>query len=339
MQHSDPRRRATRPLCASDPNLSRVSAANGFQFPLGCVPAEPLEPREGYHVEFESSQEEWPDCYMFDAVVSAEKLEPLVRDLLRLAPASVVPILDVRGDDAYREMDPYLGLEEIDKEDFLAMLRPARAFLLDDGHCGFGALSEEPLFYLYVDDHKMVTVRVSLADAAEVEELLQAHGIPSEAEPLGVDSVEHDHLDTLWTDDNRSDLLDFYGVLDLLRYEWNLELNIDPETNVDDDGRRLGMTAWRVLLLLEQAATGPRWRGVASAPASGDGSRYAEVLLAADSLGAVDEMVSEVARQLPGYRLLELVTADRIRPDELAEALGEEVDLAEARVYAFELVD
>jgi hypothetical protein len=338
MQSPDPRRRSSRPLCASDPKLSRQAAANGFRYPLGCVPAENLEPREGYLVEFESSQEEWPDCYMFDAVVSAEKVEPLVRDLLRLAPVRVTPILDVRGDDAYREIDPYLGVEEIHKQAVVDMLASARAFLLEDGHCGFGVVAEEPLFYLYVDDHKMVTVRVGLTDAAEVEEIFAAHDVPGDVEPIGVDAAAHDHLDTLWTDDNRRDLLDFYGMLDTLRYEWNLELNVDPATNVDDDGRRLGTSAWRVLLLLEPTQSPSGWRGGA-APRGEAGGKYAEILLAADCLQAVDELIQQVGAQLPGYRLADLVTADRIRPDELAQMLEQEVELDEAKVFSIELVD
>lgn len=338
MQSSDPRRRSTRTICANDPKLTRLVAKNGFQFPLGAIPAENLEPREGYHVEFESSQQDWPDCYMFDIVVSAEKIEPLLRDLLTLAPTKLIPILDVRGDDAYREMDPYIGAQEIDRSDLLAMLSAARPFLLEDGHCGFGALSEDPLFYIYVDDHKIITVRVSLQEAGEVEDVLQRRGVEADVEPVGVDAVAHDHLDTLWTDDNRTDLLDFYGMLDTLRFEWALELNVDPDLNVDDDGRRLGTTAWRVLLLLEPMPGQPRWRG-AERDKAGPTGRYAEVLLAADSLNQVDELVMRLGRQLPGYRLVELVTADRIRPDELAEALSEEVELSDPQVYSLELVD
>ncbi|MFG0251302.1 MAG: hypothetical protein ACF8NJ_00340 [Phycisphaerales bacterium JB038] len=337
MQFGQPRR-YLRPLCAVDPRLERVVTVNGFQFPLGVIPAESVEPSEGYRQEFESGQAEWPDCYMFDVVVSAEKAEPLFRDLLRLAPSRLVPILDVRGDDAYREMDPYLGLEELDRETLTGLLTPARAFLFEDGHCGFGVVAEDPLFYVYLDDHKILTIRCGLTEAGEVEELLEAQGISAETEPLGVDAVAHDHLDVLWTDDNRRDLLDFYGMLDTLRQEWGLELNIDPESNVDDDGRSLDMTAWRVLLLLEAINDEPRWRGKASAPGVSM-SKYAELLLTAESLARVDELVERVARELTGYRLLDLVTADRIRPEELSEALGEELEPTEPRVFSIELIE
>jgi hypothetical protein len=337
MQFGEPRR-SLRPLCAVDPRLERVVTANGFQFPLGVIPAENAEPREGYRHEFETGQADWPDCYLYDVVLSAEKTEPLVRDLLRLAPPRLVPILDVRGDDAYREMDPYLGLEELDREAIATMLTTARAFLFEDGHCGFGVVAEDPLFYIYVDDHKIVTIRCGLTEASEVEEVLEAHGIAGDSEPIGIDSVAHDHLDTLWTDDNRTDLLDFYGMLDTLRYEWGLELNIDPETNVDDDGRLLETTAWRVLILLEPTQVLPRWRGPATEPSKAP-VKYAELLLAAESLVRVDELVERVARELTNYRLVDLVTADRIRPEELSEALGQETETKEPCVYAIELID
>src|SRR6185295_6009920 len=98
------------PSCRLDPSVKRQST-DGFQFPLGVYPIEALAPKAGYTLTFEAADgdndsgewEEWPDRYMFDIVVSAERLEPLCRRLFSILPGRIYPILDLLGRDAYRE--------------------------------------------------------------------------------------------------------------------------------------------------------------------------------------------------------------------------------------------
>ncbi|MCK4872057.1 MAG: hypothetical protein KAS72_04965 [Phycisphaerales bacterium] len=326
--------RTKRAISAVDPTLSHTVSAHGFQYPLGCIPTEPCEPVEGYTMEFETAQGEWPDCYLIDIVVSSERTEPLMVDLFALLAPDVLPILDVRGDDAYREMDPYLAAEPISQADLLNTMRPFRAFLFEDGHCGFGVMSEEPFAFVYLDDHKIITIRVELTRADAVEQILAEHGVSDHAEPVGVDSVAHEHRDVLWIDDNRSDLLDFYGVLDALRYEWNLELNIDPDSNVDDDGRLLGMTAWRVLLYLERQ---PEENTSGAQTRDPDGA-YAELLLTARNLNEVDGLVAAACEMIKGYAVVDQVSSDRLRPEELIDAVGHDVDFDTAKAYRMEIM-
>jgi hypothetical protein len=319
------------PVCRLDPARTRMVAPNGFRYSHGCVPTEPCLPVEGYLSEFEPGAGDWPDTYFFDVVLSHEKIGPVMTDLFSLLPDDVTPMLDVRGDDAYREMDPYIGLEPVTKEEMLTVVNRFQAFLFDDGHCGFGAMAEEPFCSVYLDDHKVIAVRIELARGHEVEAILEEHGIATGVNPTGVDAVGHEHRDVLWTDENRSELLDFYGVLDELRFRWNLELNIDPETNIDDDGRQLGLSAWRVLLYLEPTAakhsTGKPPRGV-----------YAELLLTAGSLQEADRLAAEACDLIQGYEPVDQPATDRIRPDELAQALGREAEFSEPQVHRIEII-
>src|SRR5262245_12808718 len=106
------------PRCRLDPSIDRV-VVDGFAFPLGVYPVESMEPAPGYSVDFEPADgdneegewEEWPDRYVFDIVITAERLEPLCRSLLGLMPGRAYPILDFLGLDAYREVDPFISYE------------------------------------------------------------------------------------------------------------------------------------------------------------------------------------------------------------------------------------
>src|SRR4051812_21172819 len=77
------------PRCRADNSIQRI-VKDGFAFPLGVYPVEELTPRPGYSVDFEPADgddndgqwEAWPDRYVFEIVISAERLEPLCRSLL-----------------------------------------------------------------------------------------------------------------------------------------------------------------------------------------------------------------------------------------------------------------
>jgi len=130
--------------CLLNPALERVRV-NGFAFPLGVYPVEPIAPKSGYTVDFEPADgdeewEEWPDRYVYEVLVSAERLRPLCSALLSLLPGRVYPILDVLGNDAFREIDPYIAYELAGVESLYDGLRWYEPFLFEDGLCGFGAM-------------------------------------------------------------------------------------------------------------------------------------------------------------------------------------------------------
>lgn len=312
--------------CQADATIQRKT--NGtFQYPLGVYPVEELTPKEGYISEFEQADggdqsgdwEEWPDRYVLDVVVSAEKLQPLCRHLFAMMPPKVYPILDILGHDAFREVDPHISYDLVGLDIFLDGIMRFKDFLFEDGMCGFGAMSESPFFYVFVDEHKIVTIRVEATRRERLEKLLEAFELESSGpgkEPVGADGAAHEHRTVLSIGDN-SKLLGAEEVVEQLRDEWRLVLNVDPETNMDDDGTDLGVTAWRCLVRCDplESLKGKK--------------KYAEVILDAESLReaeetafeAVDELLEEggVAEEFDDQIM---VSADRLDAEGLADLIG-----------------
>ena len=265
---------------------------------------------------------------MFDVVITHQRVEALARACFALLPGRIYPILDVLGNDEYREVDPYIAYDAVGIERFIDAIRRHRGWFYDDGMVGFGAMSVDPFVYVYVDEHKILTLRVQVDLRERVEKILQAFDLQPVEEPLGVDSVEHEHMGVLVSSDDRPDLLYMDEIVDELRESWRLELNIDPDENVDDDGKPLGVTGWRCLI-------GRRRDG-------SDAEDTVVVLLAAPSLTdaehlAADAAASEDADNIDEIRIIE---AHRVSPERFAEMLGgaPEGMLSAARVWAVERV-
>lgn len=346
-----------------NPALERVRV-NGFAFPLGVYPVEPVAPTSGYTVDFEPADgdeewEEWPDRYVYEVLVSAERLRPLCSALLSLLPGRVYPILDVLGNDAFREIDPYIAYELVGVESLYDGLRWYEPFLFEDGLCGFGAMTEEPFFYFFLDEHKVLTIRVETEQKERVDRLLAAFELENlsgdaggrarprraDGQPLvevmAADAVSHEHRSVLLTPDDRPELPGPEEVTEALVDLWGMTLNIDVERNLDDDGRELGPTGWRCLVRVEPEpdaqAMGPHApEGNATGeddrpPRASERTRYAEVLLAASCWREAEDLAMVAASQLPGapkgVSLSDehgprLVSADRLRRHELATILG-----------------
>ncbi|MFG0274746.1 MAG: hypothetical protein ACF8QF_06790 [Phycisphaerales bacterium] len=317
-----------------DPAVERMTTG-GFAYPLGVYPVEAHTPREGYAVAFEPADggeepgdwEEWPDRYVYDIVISATRLRAFLRSLFALLPARIYPILDILGSDAYREIDPYIAYDLVGFDRFLEGVRRHGAWLYEDGMVGFGAMCDEPFVYVYVDEHKVVTVRVETALRERVERVLEAFDLSAGVEEGGVDAVAHEHRGVLLCPPERPDLLTGEEVIEELADLWRLRLNVDRERNLDDDGRDLGTTGWRCLVRRQRAEGSP--------------IDYAEAVIAAGSLDeaetlALDAALSEADGPGPDdqWPRAQLVQADRVTPEQLAQLLGEAADLDASRVLA-----
>lgn len=341
--------------CSPDPSIQRVTIGD-FSFPLGVYPVEALTPAPGYRVDFEPADgtdpedaagelddadssfrfvgdlaegdgeggvgeewEEWPDRYVFDIVISAGRLPALLRSLLSLMPGRVYPILDVLGQDGYREVDPYIAYNPVGIERLMDGMRRFGSFLFEDGLCGFGAISEEPFYYVFVDEHKIVTVRAEAALKERVERALAAFDLAPLEEPAGVDAVAHEHRGVLTAPESNAQLLLSEEVVERLIDAWRLTLNIDIDSNVDDDGRPLGMTIWRCLVRSVPEAG-------SSDPLIGpQGATYWEALLTARNWRDAEELALSTveATDPPQAREhwpeLAVITADRMTPAQFEE--------------------
>lgn len=311
-----------------DPAIERVRVEE-FQFPLGTYPTEPSTPRPGYTMQFEAADgsdptdftgqgfteelEEWPDRYVYDVLVSHERLRPFCRAIFSLLPGRFFPILDVLGNDAYREIDPYIAYELVGCERFLDGLRFYEPWFFEDGLVGFGALSIDPFFYVFVDEHKIVTVRVAPDLKEKLERLLACFELSAVEELHGADAVAHEHRGVLIAPEERQDLLTPDEVIERLRDNWALQLNIDPTTNLDTEGNELGITAWQCVVRCTPTDE--------EAPES-----YAELLLTAENLQRAEEIaadaVSSKEHSSEPWDEIDVIRADRITFDQMEEWLG-----------------
>lgn len=349
--------------CKADPSIERKIVGD-FQFPLGVYPVEEMTPVPGYTLDFEPADgggaggstgggdrddsggdwEEWPDRYVFDAVLSAQRVPSLVRAMLHLMPPRVYPILDILGHDAFREVDPYVSYELVGVDRIHEAIRQVPDFFFEDGLCGFGCMSEEPFMYFFVDEHKIVTIRAEAAAKERVEKLLAAFDLAQTPDAAGADSAAHEHRGVLHAPGGDLTLMDFDEIVERLRDDWRLVLNIDPESNVDDDGKDLGVTAWwcRVRVAIPQPGLTPAPKGPApeepesttpsespeespsaeSVPVFNE--RHAEVVLGATCLKEAEEVAVAEAAKLagpmpPGLPPPVVVFADRITAEQLED--------------------
>ncbi|MDX2147982.1 MAG: hypothetical protein SFZ23_10710 [Planctomycetota bacterium] len=306
--------------CAADQALTRITLGS-FQFPLGVYPLEAMEARPGYEVLFESADgdddegewEEWPDRYCFTVAISNERVPLLVQMLLSLMPGRIYPILDILGQDAFREIDPYVSYELTGQDRVVDALRRFKDFFFEDGMVGFGGLCEEPFFYFFVDEHKLVTIRCEPGWKDKIERLLQAFDLQQVDEVAGADYTRHEHRGVLVAPQDRPDLLSPEQVLEFLRDQWALVLNIDPESNVDDEGQDLGLTCWRCVV---------RCGGEDASDV-----RYAEILLKATCLREAEDLAIDSLKQLrspkdaPWVETV-FVAQERLLGSEFVEALA-----------------
>lgn len=365
------------PRCRVDKSIERL-VVNGFEFPLGVYPVEELSPREGFTVAFEAADggeggaagggglesssyggeeadesperpgewEAWPDRYVWDIVIRASRLDALCRALFAILPGRVFPILDYLGCDAFREIDPYVAYDLVGQERFTEGLRLYRSFLLEDGLVGFGAMSDEPFLYVFVDEHKIVTVRGETELKDKIEKILAAFDLEEVEQIAGADAALHEHRTVLDAPDGRPDLLSADEIVEELKDLWGLSLNVDGERNTDDKGTELGITGWRCLVraMTEQGQF-----------------KYVEVLLTADCLNTAMDLAAEGAEGVleeeraqeedplasleepEGPTELDLVSADRLRGDDFIQAVRKAVEkpasLDSEAIWSARLVD
>jgi len=310
--------------CLVNPVLTRTEV-EGFKFPLGVYPVEKMTPRAGYTLNFEPADgdetdgewEEWPDRYIFDIVLSWERVEAMCRQLFAMLPGRVFPIIDILGHDAYREIDPYMAYELVPLDSFTDGVHRFRDLFFEDGMCGFGAMTEEPFLYIFIDEHKIITIRAEPSLKERLEKLLKAFDLEQMEEPAGADASSHEHRTVLLMPADKPDLLGPEEIVERLRDQWNLVLNVDPDTNVDEEGKPLGTTPWRCVVRVERGDARRKTR-----------EQYAEVLLYADCLKVAEEASMTAVENLVGSKkpAIEdalIVAADRLMPEQMSQLMGE----------------
>ncbi len=294
-------------------DLARESVG-GFQLPLGIEAAGVPHPTEGYLVTFREGEEEEPDTYVFEATASHERVRGLFRDALDLLPGEVRGILEIESLDAYRSLDVHLGIEPIDRDDFLADIAEFEPVILEDASIGVGGNADEPFVEVFIDGWKTVTIEVPIELKSRVESLLARHGLEETDETWPPD--EEGRLfstvtvrPVLQVTDTQDPNIDEIALQ--LRERWALELDIDPQRNLDEQGVELGLTLWHAIVMV-----------VAADPAREAGA-YVDVWATAGSLAEMEQLIDEALDAQDEWIFDGIYSVERVafdeRPDELAE--------------------
>jgi len=283
-----------------------------YQLPLGVRETKLGVPTQGYTVRFQEGKGDDPDTYLFHAVVSHERLRPLIDAAFNLLPKEVTPVVEIGSRDAYRMVDVYLGEEPMPLVEFLRTWYDFEEILLEDVTIGVGANAEEPWVDIFIDTWKGVVISVPVDMRDEVERILGSlaiHEVEQTWEEKD-DPIEEDELvsdSVLDLADNRPDLEE---LLLELRERWMLELNIDRETNVDEAGRPLGMTLWHAVVFATSS--------------DGDEGRGANIILwmTAGSLAQAEELIEDALLDHPDLVFESIYTMDRVAYDDRPQSLS-----------------
>ena len=294
------------------PDIERT-VIDGFALALGIAPGNVTPPTVGYTVAYTSGHDDEPDTYSFYVAVSHERVAPILAIVFSLLPEEVCAIVEISSRDAYRQTDVFLSYEEISREDFLRTWDQWEPILLEDGSIAAGANSESPFVEIFVDQWKGVSIIVPLDMHDDVERLLASAGLKEVQETwaLGNDNPALDKVQirpVLAALDGMA--ADIDDVLTELRHDWRMELNIDPDTNVDEGGRHLGFTLWHALLDLHRVD---------------DTRQMADMSLwaTAGSLTELEQLIEGELERTGEWMLGDVYLTDRIafdeRPDELSD--------------------
>jgi len=294
-------------------DLERCNA-EGFQLPLGVEAAGLPSPRPGYTLEYNAAEVEDADSYSFHVVTSHERVRAVLHTALTLLDDEVFPVVEVGSRDAYRSIDVFTAQAPVGKREFLTVWSNFEPFLLEDATIGAGASSEEPAIEIFLDAWKGVSIHVPVRMRERVEVMLAGLGLGEVPETWPSD-IEQDVIsssrvrDVLELLDDQSPDLD--ELLLQMRESWGLELDVDPEVNVDEGGRQLGFTLWHAIIVVEPEDP------------EEDRGAYVSIWATATSLKQVEELVADALVGMPEWSFQSIYSIDRVAFDERPDELGE----------------
>ena len=285
-----------------------------FALPLGIEPLNLPAPNQGYTLEFHEGEDGDPDGWSFHVVASHDRMVGLVREAFGLLPEEVSPIVEVGSRDAYRSTDIYLANEPVPFEDFLETWEAFEPVILEDASIGVGANAEvdDAFVEVFLDSWKGLLIHVPDDMKGQVERMLRRHSLreveETWPEDLDDEGPPSQVREVLQIDDEESPDLD--EVLLQLRERWGLELDVDPETNLDDAGRSLGNTLWYGIALCREAS-------------GQGGGAYITMWVTAGSVAEVERLAAWRLKQEGRWAFQSFYTLDRVAFDERPEELGD----------------
>ncbi|MSR18010.1 MAG: hypothetical protein EXS00_02390 [Phycisphaerales bacterium] len=291
-------------------DLTRA-VVGSFALPLGIEPIDLPTPAQGYTLQYEPGEDGEPDSYSFHIVVSHDRLSGVIAAAFTLLTDEVLPVVEIGSRDAYRTVDTYVSREPIRLDEFLSVWTRYEPVLLEDASLGAGASCEDPPVEVFLDSWKGLSIHVAIEMRKEVQALLGELGL-REVLTTWPDEIEcrpdppSNMREVLAIEDGQSPDID--EILLQLRDWWMLELDVDPDENLDEDGRRLGSVLWHAIAMC--AHTADTHRGA-----------YITFWITAASMAEVEDLVSAQIEVMDDWDYQGFYSIDRVAFDERPEDL------------------
>lgn len=305
------------------------SVIDGFAFPLGIVPGEIKPPTQGYTIAYNPGEDDDPDTYTFHIVVSHERVASVLEKAFSMLPGEVYGIVEINSRDAYRAIDVYVARESVPCDDLLITWKIFENVLLEDAAIAAGANSEDPFIEVFLDQWKGISIIIPLDLRDKIEEMLNHFDLEEVPQTWPLDEENQNSTPSITRsvidlDEEASPDID--DMLWQMRYDWRLELRVDPSTNVDDAGKELGLTLWRAII------------GAESADRDSDERADVVIWATADSLEQLEQFVIEAFKDHKQWILTEVFAVDRVALDERPDTLTNlELKQTEAKVHIIEI--
>lgn len=295
-----------------DPALQR-SFDRGHAFPLGLAAGGVRPKAHGWCRMERPGEDDGPPTLTWTIVVSHEVVRPLLMDLMRLLPEMVTGIIELGSRDAFRTVDVFLSRSPVHKDRFRGAWDLFEPILLEDATLAVGVNGEHPFIEIFIDQDKQVVVHAEVESVGRLEGILRRFKLAQQPESALL--VPEAALDGIRT---RSVLLQRQGlIVDTdqllmdLRAAWDLELDVDPDRNLDGQGRNIGRTLWNGVVYMDQEDV------------AGRREAWGHFWGIAASRREMEELVIEFVESDGTWELLDVLSLDRAAFDDRPEALDD----------------
>jgi len=149
-------------------------------------------------------------------------------------------------------VDVYIG-DWIERDRFLGAWQCVEPILLEDASIGVGVSGGRRGFEVFLDPDKRILIYASPEMAPKVEQLLRRFRLKRCSEDAVRGGPARSELRVRPVLEERPGMLSTVDHLLLeLRADWALELDDDPDHNLDSRGRDIGFTLWHGLVFVDQ---------------------------------------------------------------------------------------
>ncbi|MCH2136938.1 MAG: hypothetical protein MK101_10205 [Phycisphaerales bacterium] len=291
-------------------DLQRV-IDRGHAFALGIAGGGARPPAHGWFRIRRAAEGEMPPSMTWTIVTSHEFVRPLVMEFFRFLPDMVTGIMELGSRDAFRAVDVFLSRKPIDRDRFRGAWDLFESLLLEEPTLAVGVNGDSPFIEVFIDIDKRVIVHAHQDSAPEIESVLRRFGLErrSETELMVPDALlDQVQLRPILIE-RQSLIVDTDHLLMDLRAVWDLELDEDPDRNLDMQGREIGRTLWTGVVYMDQEDV------------AGRREAHGHFWGVAASRREMEDLVVEFIESEGEWELLDVVGLDRAAFDDRPEQL------------------